>query len=891
MGKSGKVQVADYHMSQHWGVCQEIDSFRGIYYGEKVIWEGNSGNTSVWVQLDNLFGGHGKEGGVKGSIDFLTGTSTQTISSELAGKYDLTQSTAPAYRGIASLWFHDSDGFAGFKWGSNNPYLRDLWVKVSRLPKTILDQSYVTISSAKEVTVNGSTVTVDGVSAELTQGVYTQVGNSYCKLDGLTLNIDGVDIVVDAADNNVSVGGISEQLYPGLDPSKTDYQNKLDDLIHNVPSGTPSVGMTVNGVVITINYVYKGWFNNGATYEYLSNYTARFAADDQVNPVHFIFEALTNGVWGMGEPTANFDIDKWNAASQTVFNEGYGIAYKWDQQESIEDMIGNVLAHIEGMVGVRPSTGLIEIKLIRGDYDVDTIVTLNRSNFRITDFMRKTYTETTNEIVVRYTNALNEDTDSVSIQNSANIAIQGGITTSTKTYDMFRSAASAMKAAQRDLRTVSAPFATIEGDADRSVWDLMPGDVVKLDYPEPGYEMDGLVCRVLKVDSGKNGTPQIHLNLSEDVFSLPVLGYSTPAASSWENPTLAPTPVTKNAVVTPPLWLLNESGEVSSEEFDYPQTCAIILTATGNRSINQVNLNAVTRSANGDETDTVVGNVAPVGTSYLQTPLAVEFVSSNITFTSVVGNVQPAANVFVLIGDKGETVNEIALITGSSETGWTLARGMFDTIPRAWSATSTVWFFTTNSLIFDLTERSAGSSVEYKLTSVTALGELALTNAPDVSYTLTERPYCPLRPANVMVNGSANSSQILPDGSDSIAVSWCRRNRLLESPVATLWTDGDMTPEDGQTTVVKLFDTSGNIIKSYTGLTGVSLIIPVTDLGDTTNAIIQVSSERDGFESIMAWEVSVVVGDGYGKNYGNNYGRVVVPPTGYGADYDNSYGV
>lgn len=871
MGKHGKVTVNNYHMTQHWGVCQEVDTFEAVFYGEKPMWEGSTTNSSIFVQNDNLFGGNGKEGGIKGYIDFMCGGSDQVIPGELAGKYGLITATAPSYRGIASAFFHDADGFAGFKWGANTPYLRDLWFRVYRLPKTALDQTYAIISSAKEVSVNGATVTVNGVSKVLVQSTYTQIGNSLCKIEGTTLTVAGTEINVDAENNEITVGGISEPIYSGLDPSSPSYQKKLKDLIEGVPSGTPAVGMLVNGVLISINYVFHGWYNNDATYYWLSNYTARFLGKGQVNPVHFIFEALTDKVWGMGEPIANFDMDKWNAASQTVYEEGYGIAYKWDQQQSIEDMIGNILAHIEAIVAVRPSTGLIEIRLIRGDYDTTTLPVLDRSNFTLTDFSRKLYTETTNEVVVQYTNDQNEDSASVSIQNSANISIQGNIVSTTKSYTAFRSATVAMKAAQRDLRTVSAPFATLEGDADRTMWDLVPGDVVVVNYPEPGYQMDGLICRVLKVDGGKNGTPQIHINLSEDVFSLPVTAFSSSPSTSWTNPTAVPTPVSDAKVLTPPHWLIDESGEVISDAYEYPQVCSIILTATDNTSITQVNLNGVTTDITGTTTTGYVTNVAPVGVTTLAAALARESSTDAATFGPATGNMAAATGVLLLIGSKGESADEFALITGSTSAGWTLARGLFDTVPRAWPEGTTVWMLTTNSLVFDLSERGAGSLVDYKLTTLTAKGELALADATDIKYTLTDRPYLPLRPANILVAGSTLDTVEITNGS-SFDVTWARRNRTTESPVATLWTDGDMAPETDQTTTVELVGSSGNVLKTYSGLTGTSLTVPISDFGDYGQAIVRVSSERNGFASLMSYDVIVNLPGGYGKNYGTNYG-------------------
>jgi hypothetical protein len=68
VGKGGqKVQVTEYYMSQHFGVCITVDAIKKIIIKEKKAWSGRvTDRSKELIQKDNLFGGATKEGGANG---------------------------------------------------------------------------------------------------------------------------------------------------------------------------------------------------------------------------------------------------------------------------------------------------------------------------------------------------------------------------------------------------------------------------------------------------------------------------------------------------------------------------------------------------------------------------------------------------------------------------------------------------------------------------------------------------------------------------------------------------------------------------------------------------------------------------------------------------------
>lgn len=287
-------------MSIHYGISIEVDSIHGIYVGEKTAWEGDVATAQpINISKANLFGGVKKEGGVSGTAYFLPGRQDQVLPEYLAGKLGRTSLTAPAYRGVSSVWFTGRSstpsfggsfgklfsgiaGQAGFLWGSNNPYLRDIWMRVRRSPKGLGDTNSQMLGTGKTVSVQRNSVTVDGATGEVVQGTPSTIGGTIVTLNRKSLKIGGTEIIVNLdQDSNsdpknrnptVSVGGIA----------------------------TPLVGSnaSVNGWTISVNSSYA--VSLGAGSIRVANFTARQNVRIDANPVHIIYECMTNPDWGMG---------------------------------------------------------------------------------------------------------------------------------------------------------------------------------------------------------------------------------------------------------------------------------------------------------------------------------------------------------------------------------------------------------------------------------------------------------------------------------------------------------------------------------------------------------------------------------------------------------------
>ncbi|WP_018235623.1 Ig domain-containing protein [Ensifer sp. BR816] len=93
-----------------------------------------------------------------------------------------------------------------------------------------------------------------------------------------------------------------------------------------------------------------------------------------------------------------------------------------------------------------------------------------------------------------------------------------------------------------------------------------------------------------------------------------------------------------------------------------------------------------------------------------------------------------------------------------------------------------------------------------------------------------------------------------------------QRNRLTEDSQILSWGAADVTPEDGQTTKITVMDADRNILAVHSGITGTSYEVPLSSFFDggspsqlVESAIVRVTSERDGLESLQGHEITIVL--------------------------------
>ena len=575
------------------------------------------------------------------------------------------------------------------------------------------------------------------------------------------------------------------------------------------------------------------------------------------NPIHIIYEALIDDEFGMGGSPDALDIAAFEAAAQTLYNENFGLTILWMRQSSIEDLVNEILQHIQATLFADPTTGLLSIKLHRDDYAVEDLFVISPDNATLAKYRVRSPGEIINAITLSWTNPENEQAESITAHNLASIANQGGETVpSTRDYYGIRNSKLAREVLARDLRESSAPLVSCEATIDRSAWHLKPGDVVLLNWPR--RSLYGLVMRVGKVNYGKPGSTTVRVPLVQDVFSLSHPPIVIDPGTGWVDPSADPKPLTMQLTTLPAYFSRNASLQTTPVSLVEPEVLVMSLADSQDNDSLDYELVAQTPGPDGEPLPLSRGAMTMTPLAYLGATLQAAATSElpSTLFPDI--NWAPVIGGFVFLG-YGDTNQEIALVTGITDTGWTIARGCLDTSPRTWAAGTPVWAVNPGSSVVDVqTVHAAGETVTYRGLDRTSKGLLAFDDAPDVTATLTERPHLPLRPANVKVGGVGFGSYAI-GAAATFEISWSTRNRRLEDTQVMRWTDGPVAPEYRQETIVRAYDVATDALvheRAYLWLDN-SVVFQKADFDRYGSVRFQVLSRRDELESLAGHSVVV----------------------------------
>jgi hypothetical protein len=573
------------------------------------------------------------------------------------------------------------------------------------------------------------------------------------------------------------------------------YDGNLNGFYWGTAPTLPEIAVQVTSIPTTLNTAFS-----------------EIGPNPEANPANMIYECLVNDDWGNGKPASAIDVNSFNAAAETLFNEDFGMSMIWNDSQKVDAFIQEILDHINAVFFLNPKTGLWSLKLIRDDYNPDDLPVFGPDDLVVTSFQRESIGETINELIVTWTNPENEQEETVSLQDLANITIQGAIVSDSANYYGIRNADLAMKICARDLRQRSYPLAQLSLSVNRKAWNLVPGDVIKLNYPE--YGIESLILRVFKVDYGAVGTPTVTVEATEDIFGLEASEFVTPPSTQWVDPTSDPTPMTETLVTTLPYYLIAQ--QITSADLNNlvsGEAVAGIFAASNNLDVSSYDLLSERLDASDNLVFENIGSRAPIGALYLSAPLSAEAVTT-ATLGNVFGLNRPREGTFLLIG-VGEQNQEICQITSVSGPNFTINRGLLDTTPKNWLTGSRVFVFERGSEYANDGFDVEGEIARFLLRTRTSRGLLPEINAPIESQVLSNRAFLPLCPSNCRVNtvGFGVVNALL---ADDLNLSWTNRDFRNLPNVPESWDAGPFNMPAGQLTFVEIFDFTNTLVFSQT---------------------------------------------------------------------------
>lgn len=640
----------------------------------------------------------------------------------------------------------------------------------------------------------------------------------------------------------------------------------------------PDLGLNYRGLAVAL--MHDHYVGNNAYLKDVSFEVTCFWNDwhpelciigEDMNPAHIIRECFVNPEWGLGYNTATIDDTAFLNTAQTLFNEQFGLSFVWDDDKDIYTFVDDVKSCINAVTYLDPRTGLWTIKLIRAGEP--SALTIDPDNARLTSFTRKALGETYNEISTKYTNPENEEYETVTVQDPANIESQGRVITATKEYVGVRNANLAISLAERDLQVASSQLCTADVIMNREAWSLAPGMNATFNWPRHG--ISNMIMRINEVSVAAIGDDSITINMVEDVFSRASASFAGSQDNGWVDPAQPPSLFPFRKVWEYPFWYLIRFAGLPADVLPTLAGFSTEIATGGNSNAQSVQLFSYLTTEAGQSWQLVaVGALTPK--SALSSALVREVVSTmNLNANASFRVADQEENSFVLITDG--TVEEIVQVTAFDDVNMqaTISRGLMDTQPRAWPAGTVVYFIGSASFAQDETMRSLGEMVEYRPVMQTSIGQMDINDVPTDTMMLRGRYELPYPVANVRISGAMWPASVTVNGL-SLAVQWSNRNRLLQDAATQVpWDAGNILPEAGTTVTIELWR-AGSMTYQQTGVTGNAFDIPLNAMTSGSYEI-RIYTMRDGRRNYTNYQhtFNVVIpgrDTGYGNSYGFTYG-------------------
>lgn len=849
-GKSKKVTVGyKYYSGQHHVMCHgPIDYMSRILVDDRLAWVGTEDGGQINVQADDLFGGESREGGVSGLVDIEMGRSNQGQNSYLVAQLG---ADVPAYRGVVGAVLRGC-------YMGNNPYLKGWAYRGTRVH---VRQNGVAQWYDAKAEIASTSGLLSGPWEYQILPYHTDPGHQ------------NVDIPTTGWDNSASMPfGDGTWTYPT--PGGWPTPNRSVIWARKTVEGV-SAGLTVelradNGCLLFINGEFVGASNiNNADIanndQYPVYYTVSQTGDLDIvvkayteapgggqagnylnvkitdtadmNPAHLIRECLTDPDWGMGYADADIDAPSFTAAADQLFSEGIGMSLLWDRQTTLEDFVGEIVKHIDGALYVSRVTGKFVLKLMRADYDPDTLLVLDPSNVsKISNPKTPAFSELTNTVTSVFWEAATGKNASITVQDPALIIMQGRVIATTVQYPGFTNSRNGSIAAQRDLRSLSFPLFSCTVYANRDAKDLNIGDVFKLNWP--AWKIDNMVMRISAIAFGDGKSSQVRITCVQDVFSTPTIEINKSSGGAWVDPSRPPANTAKSLALEAPYFEMvqaNGEGSTNSDIAGNPDLGYVLGAAS--RPASAINGRMWTDAGDGYN-DTSGFDFAP----YAELATAVTDQKTTVfSITAMQDLDQVTIGTWAQIGE--ELVRVDAINTGTGQL--TVGRGVLDTVPVKHVAGAGIWFWDEFSG-YDPTEYVIGESIDVKLQPVSGAGVVALGDITAQTVTIVGRPNKPYAPGDLKINGDSYLDNIY-DG--LLTITWVHRDRLQQTG-GTLADhfDGGIGPEAGTTYRIRTY-IDDFLVDEQDEVAGVTASVTPA-YGGTCR--IEVSAKRDGIYSYQA---------------------------------------
>lgn len=567
-----------------------------------------------------------------------------------------------------------------------------------------------------------------------------------------------------------------------------------------------------------------------------------------MNPAHILFECATNRDWGRGLSWNEIDIETFKKSADTLFNEKFGLCFRYNRQDQLQTFIQQILDHIGAAQYADLSTGKLKLKLIRNDYDPNQLPLFTYDNgiLSVQDDDSTSSDASYNEIVVTYHNPVTHEDGSVRAQNLASIQNVGLISNSVE-YKAIPTQELAARLAERDLEMSAAGITRLIIKFDRRGGILEPASCFRVSLPD--RDIENMILRVGKIEEQSDGA--LLITGVQDVFSLSETSYSSNTQTNEiiiQDDTIKT--VNNVTLIELPYTLL--VSRLSAADLDYlkPSSCylGIMATAPTAMSINYLLQSQVTGGdpINENQCDwtpsaTLMNNIDKL-TKTFEIKIETDY--------------QISIGEGIIIDDEFMRIDEFDIETNTLTVG----RGCVDSIPTIHNTGATIHFYM-SVLETDHIEYISGETVRVKLLTQTNSGRLHEDIAPVEKITMSHRQIRPYLPGNIKINDILYPDMI--EQSDLYVVTFAHRDRILQADRLIDCLSDNIGPEIGTEYIVEISDYYSNEVIWSFNTTDSLIVLPYVTNQDyiyDDRHILTLYSKRDGYESLYKYTAELPEG-------------------------------
>lgn len=529
------------------------------------------------------------------------------------------------------------------------------------------------------------------------------------------------------------------------------------------------------------------------------------------NPAWIIWMWMTNTVYGLGIPALRFDANSFKAAAATLKTEKMGMSIQQDGETSGDQVISEILRHIDAVLFTDPATGLWTLNLVRADYDPATLPELAQDDIvEPPELSRVSWEETLNECKVKYIDRSLFFTERVTqAHESANHAVRGMVGSATFDFHGFSNSGLGQMAATRELKTHSYPLMQGKVIAKRIAWNFRMGGVFRLTWPALGIVR--MVVRISAINYGVLENGRIEINCVEDIFAISSTGYQPPPFPGWINPAGPPgLPVAQRLLESPYVMTTPTTDRI-----------VLALAARGD----SLTTGFIVQSSGIDVADQQP--FIPYGVLLLAYPLRTAMDDSVGFYCAAVPQVDlneltsidPALrlqgqNIF-LIDDEILAFSTVTFNNDGTVTIAGVLRGLYDTVPADHALGAAVWFLGAGPGKVNQVAFPIDLSLSVKCLPSNNYGTVAAGSVTAVTLTTDSRAKLPYPPGNVLVNSFSYPVTVLGDA----VMTWADRNRVTQGQDGLAQTASSVAGGvEGNYTIEILIDSV--LIRTLTGQTG-----------------------------------------------------------------------